>query len=28
VVRTFTETTTQHYSTIWNIYVAHGSALT
>jgi len=22
------ETTTQHYATIWSIYVSHGSALT
>jgi len=28
VIRTFTETTTEHYATIWSICVLHGSALT
>jgi len=28
VVRTFTETTTEHYATIWNICILHSSLLT
>jgi len=27
-MRTFTETTAEHYATIWSICVLHGNALT
>jgi len=28
IIRTFTETTTEHIATIWSICILHGSALT
>jgi len=28
VVKTVTETTTEHYATIWSICILHGNALT